>query len=96
MSSYFSISNDLCIERNLYSGVFVMKYRDIEYSVFQDAGGDIWKWAVDLDEATSETGQRKTRDTALTAVVLTVDRWLARRRRIESHPHGDAGHIPAA
>jgi hypothetical protein len=73
-----------------------MKYRDIEYSVFQEGGGDLWRWAVNLDEATFESGQRKTREAALTAVVLTIDRWLARRRRIETHPHGDAEHIPAA
>ena len=67
-----------------------MKYRDIEYAVSQDAGGDTWRWTVDLDEATSESGQRKTRESALSAVVLTVDRWLTRRRTIAAHPQGAA------
>jgi hypothetical protein len=47
-------------------------------------------WAVDLNEATAESGLRKTREAALTAVVLTIDRWLAPTQRIDASPAGDA------
>ena len=67
-----------------------MKYRDIEYAVIQESDPDAWRWTVDLNEATAESGQRKTREAALTAVVLTIDRWLARPQRINASPARDA------
>jgi hypothetical protein len=67
-----------------------MKYRDIEYAVIQERDSDAWRWTVDLNEATAESGQRKTREAALTAVVLTIDRWFARPNRINASPVGDA------
>jgi len=69
-----------------------MKYRDIEYAVSREADGDSWRWTVDLDSATSESGQRKTRESALSAVVLTVDRFLTRKRAIAAQSQGDAEH----
>ena len=56
-----------------------MKHRDIEYAVIQDSNRGTCRWTVELDEKTAEAGQRKTRDAALTAVELTIDRWLARQ-----------------
>ena len=62
-----------------------MRYRDIEYSVIQQTDRDAWKWSVSLDEWV-QSGTRKTREAALTAVVLTIDRWKAREPKIESAP----------
>jgi hypothetical protein len=56
-----------------------MKYRGVEYAVIQDVDRGTWRWTVDLIDGTAESGLRKTRDGALTAVVLTIDRWIARR-----------------
>jgi hypothetical protein len=56
-----------------------MEYRGTEYTVVQGIGEHAWIWTVDLDERTTESGRRKTREAALTAVVQTVDRWLARK-----------------
>ena len=55
-----------------------MEYRNIEYSVSQGADKDTWKWTVNVNESTVESGTRKTREAALSAVVLTIDRWKAR------------------
>jgi len=65
-----------------------MKYRGIEYAVIQDVDQGTWRWTVDLVDGTAESGLRKTREGALTAVVLTIDRWIARRR--------DANPVPVA
>ena len=59
-----------------------MEYRNIEYSVFQDTGLGTWKWTVNVSESTVESGTSKTREAALSAVVLTIDRWKARAPKI--------------
>jgi hypothetical protein len=56
-----------------------MKYRGIEYAVIQEVDRGTWRWTVNLIDGTVESGLRKTREGALTAVVLTIDRWIARR-----------------
>jgi hypothetical protein len=53
----------------------------MEYAVVQDRGRDVWIWMVDLDERTTESGLRKTREAAVTAVVMTIDRWLTRKTK---------------
>jgi hypothetical protein len=58
---------------------FFMKYRDIEYAVVQEVDRGTWRWTVNLIDGTAESGLRKTREGALTAVVLTIDRWIARK-----------------
>jgi hypothetical protein len=66
-----------------------MRYRDTEYSIIQEAAdGDAWKWSVRLDEWV-QSGTRKTREAALTAIVLTIDRWKARKPKIEAAPARD-------
>ncbi|MGH6708550.1 MAG: hypothetical protein ACREEK_06220 [Bradyrhizobium sp.] len=57
-----------------------MEYRNVEYSVFQEANQDTWKWTVNVNANTVEAGTRKTREAALAAVVLTIDRWKARTK----------------
>jgi hypothetical protein len=56
-----------------------MEYRGTKYTVVQDIGRDAWIWTVDLDERTTESGRQKDGEAALTAVILTIDRWLARK-----------------
>ena len=55
-----------------------MKYRGMECAVIQDVDRGTWSWTVNLINET-ESGLRNTREGALTAVVLTIDRWFARR-----------------
>jgi hypothetical protein len=63
-----------------------MEYRNIEYSVSQGADQDTWKWTVNVNESTVESGTSKTRAAALSAVVLTIDRWKARAPKIQVKP----------
>jgi len=56
-----------------------MKYRGIDYAVIQDVDQGTWRWTVNPIDGTAESGLRKSREGALTAVVLTIDRWIARR-----------------
>jgi hypothetical protein len=72
-------------------GVFLMKYRGIDYAVAQGLDGDSWRWTVHVDNDTTESGQRKTREAALTAVVMTIDRW-AKRRQVASESVRDTEH----
>jgi hypothetical protein len=53
-----------------------MKYRGVECAVIQDVDRGTWRWTVNLIDGTTESGLRKTREGALTAVVLTIDRWI--------------------
>jgi hypothetical protein len=64
-----------------------MIYRDAEYTVAQDVGRDTWRWTVNLDEHTVESGQRDSREAALAAVVITVDRWVTRRTMAQKPSH---------
>ena len=56
-----------------------MMYRGAQYAVAQDVGRDTWRWTVNLNEHTVESGQRNSCEAALAAVVMTVDRWAMRR-----------------
>ena len=60
-----------------------MQYRSIEYSVIQEENRSAWRWTVNVNENTVESGTAKTREAALAAVVLTIDRWKARTRLIQ-------------
>lgn len=55
-----------------------MKYRGIECAVIQDVDRGTWNWTVNLIDGT-ESGVRKTQVGALTAVLLTTNRWILRR-----------------
>jgi hypothetical protein len=68
------------IERNVFLSSFVMEYTGAEYIV-EDVGPDTWIWTVDLNERFTESGRQKTREAALIAVILTIDRWRAGNRR---------------
>ena len=56
-----------------------MQYRGKHYIVMQGIEPGSWKWTVDLDERTSRSGEARTRGLAISAVVLLVDRLLARK-----------------
>ena len=56
-----------------------MQYRGKPYIVVQGIEPDSWKWTVDLDERSSRSGEAKTRGLAISAVVLLVDKLLARK-----------------
>jgi len=56
-----------------------MVYRGAEYTVAQDVDRDTWRWTVNLNEDTVESGQRNSSEAALAAVVMTVDRWMMRK-----------------
>jgi len=60
-----------------------MQYRSTEYSVIQEENRSAWRWTVNVNENTVESGTAKTREAALAAVVLTIDRWKARTRLIQ-------------
>jgi hypothetical protein len=59
-------------------------YRGKNYLVVQDVASSVWKWAVNIDEATTLSGEDKTRSGALATVVLTIDRSLTRHRTAAS------------
>lgn len=56
-----------------------MQYRGKHYIIVQGIAPGSWKWTVDLDERTSRSGEAKTRGLAVSAVVLLVDKLLARK-----------------
>ena len=56
-----------------------MHYRGKRYIVVQGIEPDSWKWTVELDETTSRSGEARTRGLAISAVVLLVDKLLARK-----------------
>jgi hypothetical protein len=55
-----------------------MEYRGKNYLIFEGDEPNSWRWAVTLDDLTTKTGEAKTRNAAVTAVVLAVDRALAK------------------
>jgi hypothetical protein len=61
-----------------------MEYRGTKYTVVQDISRDAWIWTVHLDERTTESGLKKTREGALTAVLLTIDRWCRKKATKDS------------
>jgi hypothetical protein len=57
-----------------------MQYRGKNYLIFEGDEPDSWRWAVTLDDVTTKTGEAKTRNAAVTAVVLAVDRALSKSK----------------
>ena len=56
-----------------------MVYRGAEFTIAQDVDRDIWRWTINLNEHTVESGRRNSRESAFTAAVRTIDRWMMRR-----------------
>ena len=57
-----------------------MIHRDIEYTVVQEISRGTWRWTVDLDDRTNNSGQRNTREAASTTAELIIDRWLTSKQ----------------
>jgi len=53
-----------------------LKYRDVEYTVVQGLGRQLWKWGFVL-EAKAVTGQAATKAEAVTEAERAIDRTLA-------------------
>ena len=56
-----------------------MKYRDVEYTVVQGLGRQLWKWAFVL-EAKPVTGQAATKAEAVAEAERAIDRAWARKK----------------
>lgn len=59
------------------SWVFQMAYRGKRYFIAQE-GADTWKWTVEVSDVTHHSGVAKSRDSALTSIVLLIDRMIRR------------------
>jgi hypothetical protein len=57
-----------------------MRYRDIEYTIVQGIGRDIWKWTVSLDPNHTATGTAAIKSAAVAEAERTIDRALTLRR----------------
>jgi hypothetical protein len=55
-----------------------MEYRGKHFTIVQGIEPSTWKWTVELDGITSKSGEAKTRASAVSAVVLLVDKTLSR------------------
>jgi len=55
-----------------------MEYRGKNYLIFEGDEPNSWRWAVTLDDQTTKTGEAKTRNAAVTEIVLAVDRALSK------------------
>jgi hypothetical protein len=55
-----------------------MEYRNKHYIVVQGIEPNSWIWTVYLDDGTVKSGEAKTRAMAISAVVLFIDRALAK------------------
>jgi hypothetical protein len=56
-----------------------MKYRDIEYTVVQGLGRQLWKWGFAL-ETKAVTGQAATKAEAVAEAQRAIDRALAPKK----------------
>ena len=56
-----------------------MKYRDVEYTVVQGLGRQIWKWGFAF-EGKARTGQAATKAEAVAEAEHAIERALARNK----------------
>jgi hypothetical protein len=56
-----------------------MRYRDIEYTVAQGIGRQLWKWSVSFD-ANPVRGQAATKSEAVAEAERAIDRALAPKK----------------
>ena len=54
-----------------------MRYREIEFSVVQGIGRQLWKWSVSLNANHSVTSQAATKPEAVVEAEHAIDRALA-------------------
>jgi hypothetical protein len=65
-----------------------LKYRDVEYTVVQGVGRQLWKWGFVL-EMKAVTGQAATKAEAVREAERAIDRALAPKRLRLVRPEGD-------
>jgi hypothetical protein len=65
-----------------------LKYRDVEYSVIQGLGRQLWKWGFVL-EAKPVTGQAATKAEAVAEAERAIDRALAPKKLRLVRPERD-------
>jgi hypothetical protein len=56
-----------------------MKYRDIEYTVVQGIGRQVWKWSVSVADVVTR-GQAATKSEAVSEAERAIDRALAPKK----------------
>jgi len=56
-----------------------MKYRDIDYTVIQGIGRQLWKWSVSFD-ANPTRGEAATKSEAVAEAKRAIDWALARKK----------------
>jgi hypothetical protein len=61
-----------------------MKYRNIEYSVMQGIGRQVWKWSVTFDADASAAGQAMNKAEAVRRAERAIDWALAPKPRLVS------------
>jgi hypothetical protein len=54
-----------------------MRYREVELSVVQGIGRQLWTWSVSFDSSHSATGQAATKREAVAEAERAIDRALA-------------------
>ena len=57
-----------------------MKHRDVEYSVVQGIGRNVWKWSVSFDAGLRVAGQTMTKAEAITRAERAIDRALTAKK----------------
>jgi hypothetical protein len=57
-----------------------MKYRNIEYSIVQGIGRNVWKWTVTFEEDLTKAGQAMTKAEAVSKAELAIQQELARKK----------------
>ena len=65
-----------------------MKYRDVEFTVVQGFGRQLWKWGVAL-EGKALTGQAATKAAAVAEAERAIDRALAPKKLKLVRPERD-------
>jgi hypothetical protein len=65
-----------------------LKYRDVEFTVVQGFGRQLWKWGVAL-EGKALTGQAATKAAAVAEAERAIDRALAPRKLKLVRPERD-------
>jgi hypothetical protein len=65
-----------------------LKYRDVEYTVVQGIGRQLWKWGLAL-EGKVLRGQAATKAAAVAEAERAIDRALAQKNLRLVHPERD-------
>ena len=65
-----------------------LKYRDVEFTVVQGFGRQLWKWGVAL-EGKALTGQAATKAEAVAEAERAIDKALAPRKLKLVRPEGE-------